>query len=172
MAKIQFENKVATKQSSKPRINCITNEDINEIKASVNSLYDNDPFNTTETETTYKYDNKNVYKITKIIDFSDLEFENNETDVDFESGEDYQVWIDFSHSFFEYYISSTNEYIKIPLNYIPFNSTDAFSSVRNKSISVLKVSQYGIKIFVGITMINTLRTYNTKLVLTVEYIKS
>lgn len=169
--KITYENKVDTKQSSTPRKNSAVADDFNEIKASVNNLYDNDPFNTTETKTTYKYNNKDVYKRTEIIDFSDLEFEGNETDLIDYFGEAHQVWIDFSHSFFEYYVSNTKEYAKFPLNYIPFNANDNFTAVRNKTISVLRMSQQGIIIFVGNTLKNDFQTYNAKLHLTCEYVK-
>jgi hypothetical protein len=40
MAKITFEDKVATRQSLLPAINTISAADINEIKTSVNSLHD------------------------------------------------------------------------------------------------------------------------------------
>ena len=47
MKTITFENKEATKTSTKPRKNCITDDDINDIKEAVNensniNVYSND----------------------------------------------------------------------------------------------------------------------------------
>lgn len=171
MAKITYANKVDTKPSTTPKINRVDADDMNEIKVSVNDIYDNDPFNTTETKTTYKYNGKDVYKKTAVINYSDLEFEGNETNLIDYFDSSTQLWIDFSHSFFEYYISNTGDYCKYPLNYIPFNSTDTFTTTRNKTISLSKMSQQDIIIFIGTTRQTELSNYNAKLYLTCEYTK-
>ena len=43
MAQIEYEDKIATRDSNLPRKNSVTAEDLNEIKNSVNWLYENPP---------------------------------------------------------------------------------------------------------------------------------
>lgn len=50
MAKIEFEDKTSLRNSDIPEVNKLTAANINEIKASVNNLYDNPVFGYTVTE--------------------------------------------------------------------------------------------------------------------------
>ena len=174
MSKINFADKVATKQSTKPRINSITHEDINEIKASVNDLYDGINLDTSEIDTGKKWvDGSTIYKKTIIYDKTDIQenLSNNQFLCDISSLNAKDVFIDYKYSYID--LKYTNNQIACyPLNNIAIINS-AINSIRQYSNAVMIYTNVAINLYIGTNIASAITTSSTgKLYLTIEYTKN
>lgn len=161
MARITFDDKEATKTSTKPRKNLITYEDINDIKNSVNTLYDFVEFTDNEVKIG-KWGNENLYRrkmeilykdipSTGIIDLSSLGFK--------------EVFVDFTHSYFYDYVSQGEIHYHYPLIALYMTDQAKITDIRENSGLILQNDNTQIKFYIAPDF--TFR----KLVLTLEYTK-
>ena len=174
MAKIQFEDKVATKTSSKPRINSVTHEDINEIKVSVNSLYDDIIFTSNEVKTNKKWvDGKDIYKNTLILEGSNITsgIANNIKSIDVSTLGIDTLFYDLVHSNLKISPNSaiTNQY---PALCVGFNGSNV-TNIKANSITILDFTSGNIKLFIGDTLKSSISTaVSSSLCLSIEYTKT
>jgi len=169
MGRLTYEDKVSIISDSTPRKNKATAEDFNEIKASVNALYDNVELSTDEQEIG-KYLGKTLYRKTIIIDKSQMTINNGLYNYDTTPLGAKEVFVDFSHTYLENIITGDNEE-KINTHYMA-NSTlmsnaTNYSNFRNYSFFICLADREVVEMFIG----TSLQTLFTSLHLTLEYTK-
>ena len=169
MAKIIFEDKVNTKQSSTPRRNSIIDEDINDIKASINSLYDGLVYSSTEVKTNKKWvDDKDIYKKTLIINRTAMTLENNYFTLPVSTLKIDNLFVDKEHSYWENVNGNTTK--KFPIENHTFTTTNTYTNFKDNSMGVI-LDTSEIKLFVGGATLSTLIAGTTTLYLSIEYTK-
>ena len=171
MARITFEDKEATKTSSLPRKNLITDDDINEIKASVNDLYNNVEQSTDEQEIG-TYLGKTLYRKTIVINKSQITFNNGLFTYDTTSLGAEEVFVDLTHTYLLNVITRDNgDNKEIKTHYIPnsalMSNASNFTNLKNYSFSIYNADREVVEIFVG----TSLQNYFSRLYLTLEYTK-
>ena len=160
MAKITFDDKEATKTSTKPRKNLITYEDINDIKNSVNALYDYVEFTDNEVKIG-KWGNEDLYRRRIEILYNNI---SNST-IDLSSLGFKEVFVDFTHSYFYDYVSQGEKHTHYPLISLYMTDQAKISDIRENSGLILQNDNTQIKFYIAPDF--TFR----KLVLTLEYTK-
>lgn len=178
MKTITFENKEATKTSSKPRKNCVTADDINDIKSAINENANINKISTSELKIG-KVGNKDLYRNRFEIDYSNLTIDSTtyQCQVDVSSTGATELWVDLSHSYFEGEATSGNTTykMKFPLNNAMINKTSSTGlGVSYDDYTIINaITQQFIQLFIGANR-QTFFTNatNCKLILTVEYLKS
>lgn len=174
MAKITFEDKVATKQSSVPRINSIIDDDINEIKASINSLYDDIIFTSTERKTNRKWvDGKDIYENTLILEGGNIVsgISNNIKSIDISSLGVDTLFYDLSHSNLKVSPNNAITY-QYPAICVGFNGSNV-TNIKANSITILDFTNNNIRLFIGDTINSSISTaINSSLCLSIEYTKN
>lgn len=169
MAKITFEDKVNTKQSTKPRKNSVIAKDINDIKASINSLYDGLVYSTTEVKTNKKWvDDKDIYKKTLIINRTAMTVASNYFSLPVSTLKIDNLFIDKEHSYWENVNGNTTK--KFPVENHTFTTTNTYTNFKDNSMGVIPDTSE-IKLFVGGATITTLLSGTTTLYLSIEYTK-
>lgn len=173
MAKITFDNKVDTKQSKKPRKNSIVADDFNEIKASVNSLYDDIIFQSNERKTNRKWvDGKDIYENTLLIENSEITkaITNNVKQINISSLKIDTIFIDTVHSILKIKPNSSIVY-QYPIISVGTNGSNV-SNIKTSSINILDYRNYSIRMWIGDSIISNLSSaIDSKLYITVEYTK-
>lgn len=169
MARLTYENKVSLISDSTPRKNKATAEDFNEIKLSVNALYNNVEFSTEE-QAIGTYLGKTLYKKTIVIDKSQMTINNGLYVFDTTGLNAKEVFVDFPHTYLLNVITGDNEE-EIETHYVA-NSTlmtnaTNYSNFRNYSFVISVADKEVIDIFIG----TSLQSLFTKLYLTIEYTK-
>lgn len=170
MARITFDDKEATKTSTKPRKNLITHEDINEIKASVNAIYDINDFEVDKEVEIGTYLGKKLYKKTIKINKSQISFANNLLTFDITSLGAKEVFIDFTHTYLLNVIQGENEeQIKThyTVNSSIFPNSNTYENFLKYSFNIYNCDCEVVEIYIG----TELQTLFKSLYLTLEYTK-
>ena len=167
MKLITFENKVATKTSSADRKNCVTDDDINDIKEAINENANINIYSSDEIKIG-KWGDKDLFRKKLEINYSDVTITNNNLEIDLSPLNVDFVMVDYTHSFYKKYISSGN------------NSYNSYSQLNNiathkSSLSVMnnfstQVSYYNDLPKKLLLKIGSSVTFD-KLYLTLEYTK-
>ena len=165
MKLITFENKVATKTSSADRKNCVTDDDINDIKEAINENANINIYSSDEIKIG-KWGDKDLFR--KKIEYNENELtrSNQTISLDISSLGAEDVFVDFAHSYFLDSFEENNETINLH-NAItrPDFRTSRLSDILNSSLVLLYNDQFEIRFFVGANY-----TF-TKLILVLEYTK-
>lgn len=161
MARIIFDDKEATKTSTKPRKNLITYEDINELKNSVNALYDFVEIADNEVKIG-KYGNDDLFRRKIEIPYNNIPANNT---IDLSSLGFKEVFVNFTYSYFYDYVSQGNKHIHYPLIALYMTDQAKITDIRENSGLILQNDNTQIKFYIAPDF--TFR----KLVLTLEYTK-
>ena len=190
MKRIEFEDKEATKTSSKPRKNCVIPADINDIKSAINENANINEYSTTELKIG-KWGNEDLFRKRIEIAWNDLTktsvTKGYLISVDITSLGADVVMVDQLHS---YWLRNANEHkdfhnddlgqLTNPLNFseVGNNMNSSFNTFREREGNIYSVAPDEIKIFVGndatassIDLEPTFHVFD-KLVLTLEYTKN
>ena len=162
MARITFDDKEATKTSTKPRKNLITYEDINDIKNSVNALYNFVEFKDEEVKIG-KWGNDDLYRRKMEIPYNNIPANNT---IDLSSLGFKEVFVDFTHSYFYDYTNNEATKIHYPLIALYMTYQAKIADIRENSGLILQNDNTQIKFYIAPDF--TFR----KLVLTLEYTKN
>jgi hypothetical protein len=172
MAKITFDNKVDTKPSTKPRINSVVADDINEIKEVVNGNANINEYSTSE-QKIGTFMGKDLYRKTLTYNVSDLVFNNNICELDISSLNSDLIMVDKSHTFIhsEYTVDGVDYKDNIYMGYIG-SSSNSFGNFKNASFVIESSSYYSNDKIFNLFMGSTVRDFGGTLYLTVEYTKN
>jgi hypothetical protein len=169
MARLAYENKVSIISDSTPRKNKATAQDFNEIKASVNALYDNVELSTDEQEIG-TYLGKTLYRKTIVINKSQITFNNGLFTFDTTSLGAKEVFIDFIHTYLLNEIQGENEeQIKThyTVNSSIFPNSNTYGNFLKYSFNIYNCDCEVVEIYIG----TELQTLFKSIYLTLEYTK-
>lgn len=170
MARITFEDKEATKTSSLPRKNLITDDDINDIKNSVNGLYDINDFVVDNEVEIGTYLGEKLYRKTIKINKSQITFNNNLLTFDITSLGATEVFIDYNHTYLLNVIAGENE-DQIKTHYLVNSSimpnANTFANFLKNSFNIYNCDCEVVEIYIG----SELQNYFKSIYLTIEYTK-
>jgi hypothetical protein len=170
MARITFEDKEATKTSTKPRKNLITHEDINDIKNSVNAIYDINDFVVDNEVEIGTYLGKKLYKKTIKINKSQITFNNGLFTFDTTSLGAKEVFINFTHTYLLNVIAGENEeQIKThyTVNSSMFPNSNTYGNFLKYSFNIYNCDCEVVEIYIG----TELQKLFKSIYLTLEYTK-
>ena len=165
MKLITFDDKESTKTSTKPRKNCIIDQDINDLKEAINENANINTFGSTE-EVIGKWGNKDLYRNKITINKSAMSISSNRYDLDIESLGAEQVFVDMTHSYFYEIINDNIDYyLHRPFNFIRFPNVSTLTNLKKETLAILDWDQTMISFWIG-DNVNF-----DKLVLYIEYTK-
>lgn len=171
--RVTFDDKVATKQSSKPRVNCITDDDINELKNVINA-------NTNEYSTDEiligEWKGKPLYSKIVTIPYSSITFDTEgKANIDLSSLDAEELWVDVTFSGFEADLDAGNIVYKskFPLNDAIVNKGTSGLNMNYRGYTLLQVvTQTFIQIMVGDDRQTYFSNISPNLCLAVKYTKA
>lgn len=170
MGRLTYENKVSIISDSTPRKNKATAEDFNEIKASVNALYDINDFIVDNEVEIGTYLGKKLYRKTIKINKSKITFNNNLLTFDVTSLGATEVFIDYNHTYLLNVIAGENE-DQIKTHYLANSSimpnANTFANFLKNSFSIYNCDCEVVEIYIG----SELQNYFKSIYLTIEYTK-
>jgi hypothetical protein len=176
MKLIEYEDKVALNPSTKPRKNCATYQDFNDIKEAINENANICIYPTNE-ELIGKIGNENLYRNKISINYSDLPTANNGVyNIDISSLNAKEVWVNYMYSNIECdLVNGDDQYkTKFPLSNAIINSSTSGLGVNYAPYTLLQViTQVFIQIFIGNDRNDFFKNANNcKLTLYLEYTKN
>lgn len=169
--KITFDNKVQTKTSTKPRINIVAADDINEIKEVVNGNANINEYSTSE-QKIGTFMGKDLYRKTLIYNVSDLVVNNNMCDLDISSLNSDLIMVDKSHTFIhsEYTDNGVDYKDNLYMGFLASGSTN-LTNLKNATFHIENSSYYSGNKLLYLYIGSTVRDNGGTLYLTVEYTK-
>lgn len=170
MARLTYEDKVSIISDPTPRKNKATAQDFNEIKASVNAIYDINDFEVDKEVEIGTYLGKKLYKKTLKINKSQISFTNNLLTFDTTSLGAKEVFIDFTYTYLLNVIQGKNEeQIKThyTVNSSIFPNSDTYGNFLKYSFNIYNCDCEVVEIYIG----KELQTLFKSLYLTLEYTK-
>jgi hypothetical protein len=170
MGRLTYENKVSIISDSTPRKNKATAQDFNEIKASVNAIYDINDFVVDDEVEIGTYLGKKLYKKTIKINKSQISFANNMFTFDTTSLGAKEVFIDFTHTYLLNVIQGENdEQIKThyTVNSSIFSNSNTYGNFLKYSFNIYNCDCEVVEIYIG----TELQTLFKSIYLTLEYTK-
>lgn len=162
MAKITFDNKVDTKQSSTPRINSVVADDLNEIKSVVNTNTNINEVSSTE-QIIGTYNNKTLYR-------KQIELDNISTNFTYEADSNVEeIFLDFNHTYLydEYTEDNVNHNNHRFVNSVDFSNVSNLTALKNNSFFATESLDNTIIFYIGQSVLS----YYNKMILTIEYTK-
>ena len=170
--RVTFDDKVATKQSTKPRVNCITDDDINELKQVINA-------NVNEYSTNEiligEWKGKSLYSKIIEIPYSQLNFDTEgKANIDLSSLGAEELWIDLTFSGFEADLNAGDIVYKtkFPLSDAIVNKGTSGLNMNYRGYTLLQVvTQSFIQIMVGDDRQSYFSGISPDLCLAVKYTK-
>lgn len=171
MKRLTFENKVDTKQSTKPRKNVVVADDFNEIKEAVNENANINEYSTSE-QLIGTFMGKDLFRKTLTYNTSDLVFNNNVCELDISSLNSDLIMVDKSHTFIhsEYTDEGVEYKDNIYMGFFASSGTN-LANLKNASFVIENSSYSSNKKILCLYMGSTVRDYEGTLYLTVEYTK-
>lgn len=157
MKLITFDDKESTKTSTKPRKNCITDQDINDIKSAINENANICVISSSE-QKIGKLGNEDLYRIKLELNINFSLLANANLDISNLGAK--EVFVNYNYS---YYIDDDNNYI--PLFNIAFLKS-SYANFRNYSNAITKITN------TEITFVFGSDSDFSKMVLTLEYTKN
>lgn len=170
--KITFDNKVDTKPSTKPRINCVVADDLNEIKEVVNGNANINEYSTSE-QKIGTFMGKDLYRKTLTYNLSDLVVSDNMCNLDISSLNSDLIMVDKSHTFIhsEYTDEGVDYKDNIYMGFFASSSTN-LTNLKNASFLIENSSYYSGNKLLYLYMGSTVKNFGGTLYLTVEYTKN
>ena len=171
MRRLTFENKVDTKQSTKPRKNVVVADDFNDIKEAVNENANINEYSTSE-QLIGTFMGKDLYRKTLTYNVSDLVVNNNICDLDISSLNSDLIMIDKSHTFIhsEYTNEGVDYKDNLYMGYFASRSTN-LTNLKNATFLIENSSYYSNNKLLYLYIGSTVRDNGGTLYLTVEYTK-
>lgn len=168
MARITFDDKEATKTSTKPRKNLITYEDINEVKSVVNENANINEISTTE-QVIGKLENKTLYRKKLSFPKNSLTITNGVCDIDITSLGAKKVFVNTTYTYLENQVEEegTTYYVHYPINSCMFSNATSYNNLRNEIFGLQYAENYEIRLYIG----SSRQSLFSVLVLTLEYTK-
>ena len=150
MKLITFDDKVATKTSSADRKNCITYQDINDLKEAINENANINIYSSDEIKIG-KWGDKDLYRKKIKINKNDVTPTNNYWELNIEDLTADDVFVDFTHSYFyeqiNYEGKTYNEHRSIQFTRLPNAST--MTNFKNNTLSVLDFDEETVSFWIG-----------------------
>ena len=150
MKLITFEDKVATKTSSADRKNCVTDDDINDIKQAINENSNVLVYSQTETLIGI-FNQAPLYRKIIKINKNDVTPTNNYWELNIEDLVANEVFVDFTHSYFyeqiDYEGETYNEHR--PIQFTSLTNASTMTNFKNNTLSVLDFDQETVSFWIG-----------------------
>lgn len=168
MARITFDDKEATKTSTKPRKNLITYEDINEVKSVVNENANINEISTDE-QVIGKLGNKTLYRKKLSFPKNSLTITNGVCDIDITSLGAKKVFVNTTYTYLENQVEEeeTTYYVHYPVNSCLFNNATSYNAYKNETFTLQYVDNEQVSFYIGTSR----QSLFTVLVITLEYTK-
>ncbi len=148
--RITFDDKESTKTSTKPRKNCITDQDINDLKEAINENANILEYSQTETLIGV-FNQQNLYRKLIKINKNDVVPTNNYFEYDITSLGADEVFVDFTHSYFFEAIEDNGITYKDhrPIEFTRYPNASSFTNLKKETLSILDFDQTLISFWIG-----------------------
>lgn len=168
MARITFDDKEATKTSTKPRKNLITHEDINEIKSVVNENANIAEISATE-QVIGKLGSKTLYRKKFSFPKNTLTITNGVCSIDISSLSAKKIFVNNTYTYLENQVDEegTTYYVHYPVNSCLFNNATSYNAYKNETFTLQYVDNEQVSFYIGTSR----QSLFTVLVITLEYTK-
>lgn len=149
MKLITFDDKESTKTSTKPRKNCIIDQDINDLKEAVNENANVLEYSQTETLIGV-FNQQNLYRKIIKINKNDVVPTNNRYDLDISSLGAEQVFVDMTHSYFyELIDDDVDLHLHRPMTFTRYPNANTIGNLKKETLSVLDFDQTVVSFWIG-----------------------